>query len=125
MDIHYLQSSTFPNSSCILVMVSAFGKPSFQGSLCSDVTGISESPGRDRWLSEGGQEVLWQGLKGLGSGRKEEGSCLCVQQDKLLPEAGHRNADLPPAVSGDMVHSWLGKNLLKVCSSVLGRTTGL
>lgn len=61
MDIHYLQSSTFPNSSCILVMVPAFGKPSFQGSLCSDVTGILESPGRDRWLSEGSQEVLWQG----------------------------------------------------------------
>lgn len=63
MGINYLQSSTFPNSSCILVMILVMvsGSLSFQGSLCSDVTGISESPGRDRWLSEGGQEVPWQG----------------------------------------------------------------
>lgn len=60
MDIHYLQLSNFPNSPCILVKILVMISESllFQGSLCSDVTGISESPGRDRWLSEGGQEVL-------------------------------------------------------------------
>lgn len=64
-------------------MISLFEKPAVE-ILSVLLHSISESLGRGRWLSEGGKEVLWQGLKDLGAGQEGRERLPCVQQNRLL-----------------------------------------
>lgn len=49
---------------------------------------------------------------GIWAGRKKEAVCVSNRIPCSLRLGTGIPTDLPPAVSGDMVHSWLGKNLL-------------